>query len=445
MASDLLSIARSGVKAARIQLDITAQNIANASTEGYVRRSVSTEEVTSPGYLGQNRDVSLSGVRVTGVIRNADAFRLAEVRRTNADTVRADTEVTGLTDVNAALEDSGLYSAITGFETSLQQLAQDPTNSPLRASVISASQTMASSFNIAATQLDAVAQGQQSGASDGTDQVNMLAGELAKVNARLARAADATSDRSGLLDQRDTLLKKLSDYADIATSFASDGSVDVTLGGTSGAPLVSGATAQTLNLSTATDGTISFDVNGGTVTLSAGSLAGEQQVLAQVADVHSQLDTLANTVKDTVNTAQGNGAALDGSAGSNLFSGTGASDLALTTTDGAAIATATAGSAANSRDITNLTALRSALTTADPAGTMDKLLYHVSSTVQARTITRDALKTISDAAQTALSAQSGVDLDTEAINLTRFQQAFQASGRVMQVASDLFSTILAIK
>jgi flagellar hook-associated protein 1 FlgK len=42
-------------------------------------------------------------------------------------------------------------------------------------------------------------------------------------------------------------------------------------------------------------------------------------------------------------------------------------------------------------------------------------------------------------------AQAGVDLDTEAINLTRFQQAFQASGRVMQVASNLFDTILAIK
>ncbi len=86
-----------------------------------------------------------------------------------------------------------------------------------------------------------------------------------------------------------------------------------------------------------------------------------------------------------------------------------------------------------------------ALNSADPAGTMDTLIYQASATVQARTTTRDALKTISDAAKTALSAQAGVDLDTEAINLTRFQQAFQASGRVMQVAGNLFDTILSIK
>lgn len=445
MTTDLLSIARSATRAARTQLDVTAQNIANAGTDGYVRRTVSTEEVMTPGYVAGNRDVSLSGVRVTGVIRNADAFRQAEVRRTGADTARADTEVGGLTDIQSALEAPGVYSAITGFETALTQLAQSPTDTPLRASVIAAAQTLSNSFNIASNQLDAVAKGQQGGASDGVNQINTMSAELAKVNGRLARMADASSDRTGLLDQRDMLLEKLAGYADIATSFASNGAVDVTLGGASGAPLVTGATAQALAVTTAADGTIGFSVNGGAVTLSGGSLAGQQQVLASLADVHGQLDTLAKSVIDTVNTVQGNGAALDGSTGPALFSGTGAGSMALATTQGSAIATAAAGAAAGSRDTTNLTALRNALTSADPAGTMDTLIYQASATVQARTTTRDALKTISDAAKTALSAQAGVDLDTEAINLTRFQQAFQASGRVMQVAGNLFDTILSIK
>jgi flagellar hook-associated protein 1 FlgK len=128
-----------------------------------------------------------------------------------------------------------------------------------------------------------------------------------------------------------------------------------------------------------------------------------------------------------------------------LLAGTDAGSMATATTDGAAIATAAASAPPGSRDTTNLTALRNAMIAADPAGTMDNLLYQTSATVQARTTTRDALKTISDAATTALSAQAGVDLDTEAINLTRFQQAFQASGRVMQVATNLFETILSIK
>ncbi|HIQ17950.1 MAG TPA: flagellar hook-associated protein FlgK [Novosphingobium capsulatum] len=445
MASDLLTIARSGVKAARIQLDITAQNITNASTEGYVRRSVATEEVVSLGYLGQNRDVSLSGVRVSGVIRNADAFRQAEVRRTGADTARADTEVTGLENINAALENSGVYDAITGFEAALQQLTQAPTDTPLRAATIAAAQTMATSFNIASNQLDAVAAGQQAGAADGVAQVNAMASELAQVNARLSRMADVTTDRSGLFDQRDKILGQMARYANIATSFAPDGSVAVTLGGTSGAPLVSGNSAQSVAITTAADGTITYAVNGGAVTLSGGSLAGQQQVLVNVADVHTRLDDLARTVVNTVNTAQAGGTALDGTAGGALFSGSTAATIAMATTQGSAIATAGPGAPAGSRDISNLKALQNALTSADPAGTMDTILYHASAAVQSRTTTRDALKTISDAAKTALLAQSGVDLDTEAINLTRFQQAFQASGRVIQVASDLFNSLLAIR
>ncbi len=76
---------------------------------------------------------------------------------------------------------------------------------------------------------------------------------------------------------------------------------------------------------------------------------------------------------------------------------------------------------------------------------MDALLFDVSATVRGRTITRDTLDAIAGNARIALAAQAGVDLDQEALNLVRFQQAFQASGRVMQVASDLFDTLLAIR
>ena len=47
-------------------------------------------------------------------------------------------------------------------------------------------------------------------------------------------------------------------------------------------------------------------------------------------------------------------------------------------------------------------------------------------------------------ARIALEEQSGVDLDNEAANLIRYQQAFQASGKAMQVASDIFDTLLGI-
>ena len=47
-------------------------------------------------------------------------------------------------------------------------------------------------------------------------------------------------------------------------------------------------------------------------------------------------------------------------------------------------------------------------------------------------------------ASNAQQSVSGVNLDEEAANLLRYQQAYQASGKVMQIASTLFDTLLGL-
>lgn len=445
MASDLLSIGKSGAIAARTALDVTAQNITNASTDGYIRRSVLLREVTSSGGVSRTGDVSLSGVTLDRIVRNADMFRQSEVRRTGADAARANAEVSGLENIEDALDQSGVYDAIVGFEGALQQLASDPTDASLRASVVEKARTMTRTLNIAASSLDQVGQGLRFEATDGVSQVNILATELARVNLRLARAADASSDQTTLLDQRDHLLEQLSQYVDVTTTFAADDTVAVRVGGASGPLLVSGGTASAFGMTTAADGTISFTLGGNPVTPPGGSLAGKALALVKLKEIHDGLDAVAGSVVNTINTAQANGAALDGSAGQAMFSGTTAADIALTFDDGSKIATAPAGAGADSRDQTNLGAMRAALLTADPAGKTDSLIFDISSAVQGRTVTRDALESIANTAKITLSAQAGVSLDNEAANLLRFQQAFQASGRVMQVANEIFDTILQIR
>jgi flagellar hook-associated protein 1 FlgK len=44
----------------------------------------------------------------------------------------------------------------------------------------------------------------------------------------------------------------------------------------------------------------------------------------------------------------------------------------------------------------------------------------------------------------AQQSVSGVNLDEEAANLMRYQQAYQAAGKVMAIADSLFASILAI-
>ncbi len=445
MASDLLSIAKSGARAARVALDVTAQNIANASTEGFVRRSVNLEELSSAGGIGQIGGISLFGVRVVGVTRNADIVRQSEVRRTGSDAARADAELTGLENVEAAVEQSNLYPAIVDFEGSLQRLASDPVDPSLRANVIEQARTTASTFNVAANGLDAAGNSLRIEAADGVSQVNLLAGELARVNLSLSRASDASSDQTMLLDQRDTLLQKLSQYADVTTSIATDHTVSVRLGGSAGPQLVSGGTSSPFAMTTAANGTISFTLGGNPVALSAGSLAGKAQALVKLDDVRSRLDAVASSMMGAVNGAQASGVALNGSTGQPMFSGTGAGDIALAMNDGSLIATAPSGSGANSRNSANLDAMRNAFANADPAGNTNALLLDISGTVAGRKVTREALRSIADNSRIALEAQAGVDLDQEAVNLIRYQQAFQASGKAMQIAASLFDTLLQIR
>ncbi|MDE2436030.1 MAG: flagellar hook-associated protein FlgK [Sphingomonadales bacterium] len=434
-----------GGKAARAALDITAQNIANAGTEGYVRRSVRLSELATAGGWNRVNDLSLSGVRIDGITRNADMFRQAEMRRTGSDAARAKAELAGLQNGEAALEQSNLYPALTAFEGSLQQLATDPVDPSLRAAVLEDARSLTRTFNLAAQGLDQAGQGLRFEADDGVDQVNRGASELARINLQLTRAQPGTSDQATLLDRRDTLLQAISTQADVTTRFAADQTVEVRVGGSGGGLLVSGGTASPLVMNTAADGTVSFTLGGAPVTQAAGSLAGKAQALTAIRDNRTTLDGIANALASTANAAQANGVALDGTPGQPLFFGSGANGIVLALSSGAQLATAPSGAAAGSRNPANLDALRNALSANDIAGQANSLLFTAASAVAGRKTTSDALDTIASSARIALDGQAGVDLDQEAANLVRYQQAFQANGKAIQVASTLFDTLLSLK
>ncbi len=60
-------------------------------------------------------------------------------------------------------------------------------------------------------------------------------------------------------------------------------------------------------------------------------------------------------------------------------------------------------------------------------------------------ISVDALEILKDQAIEARDRVSGVSLDREAADLIRFQQAYQASAQVMQVATRLFDAVLQVR
>src|SRR5690606_35919819 len=238
-----------------------------------------------------------------------------------------------------AVEQAGIFPAIVEFEGALQQLGADPVDPSLRAAAVATAETLANKFNIAANSLDSVAEGAQFEARAAVDQANILAAELARVNVRLARAGAGSSDRASLLDQRDLMLEKLSGIASIATTFGPDGGVSVPVGGSTGPVLVTGNTASSIAMTIGGDGTRSFDSGDTDVALNGGSLAGRALALKEVAEVRTQMDSLAETIATMANTAQTNGVALDGLPGQPLFNGTTAGTIRAAFSDGSMLAT----------------------------------------------------------------------------------------------------------
>ena len=72
------------------------------------------------------------------------------------------------------------------------------------------------------------------------------------------------------------------------------------------------------------------------------------------------------------------------------------------------------------------------------------MLLSLSSRIAGLETTREGLSIIAGSAAAELLTETGVDLDEEAATLIRLQQAFEANSRVIQVANDIFDTILGL-
>jgi len=60
-------------------------------------------------------------------------------------------------------------------------------------------------------------------------------------------------------------------------------------------------------------------------------------------------------------------------------------------------------------------------------------------------IAQTALQVVYEQAVTARDEVSGVSLDQEAADLIRYQQAYQAAAKILQISSQLFDSVLQVR
>lgn len=445
--SDLLSIGKSGVLAYRDALSGISENVVNANNDGFARRQVTIKEQTSsagPQYLYRN-SASFLGVQPATVSRVWDQYKATNAWSANSDDQAAGTKAQYLGTVETTLDDSnsGMGTKLTAIFTSASALAADPEDTTLRQGMIYALSDAVGTIGQTYNNLAKVATTVGDQAQYAVASINQAAAALARINVSLKTAPAGTSGRAALEDQRDTLIGQISNNIGVDAKFETDGSVTLRLNNYSGDPLVSSDSnlPSLLSLNRATDGRLSLTlVNDGaasSASATSGVLAGLTSVANTIFDRRQQLDDLAANLSGSFQIWQEAGTDGNGDPGAALLSGTTALTLRLDVTDPSKIAAQDADGA--NGNLLKLADLRgSGGLEASWHSIVNESALQVSSAKSQAT----AAATQKNSAYSDLDSTSGVDLDAEAADLMRYQQAYSASAKIIQTAKDTLQAVL---
>ena len=219
---DGLYIAKSGVQAARIGLNVTGQNISNAGTAGYTRQRVDLSAIspTALGMLyGHGGALVGEGVMATGVSQMRNPFLDGQYRSQNAQCGLSSTQLSALQDIEEALNESttdGLSAAFGDLIQQLEGLTSSGNSTATESTVKEAASLLATRFNVAASQLETI-RNQQYDYLDqyGVDKVDSLLKNIAGLSDQIKNADIAGTPALELMDQRNQMIDELSQYVNI--------------------------------------------------------------------------------------------------------------------------------------------------------------------------------------------------------------------------------------
>jgi len=437
--SDLLAIGYTGLRAYSKALSTVGDNIANAQTPGYARRRLDLAEVPAGTNMVLYRGSSTpGGVDIKGVVRSVDQWLINDARISSGDSERAAAKLDWMNRVESALSDdsNGIKTALTTLYTTADQLTADPSNPTLRAQFLQAASDVAAGFQTAANRLSSLSDGVSAAGTAEVSQFNTNLDALEQINVGLRKARDGSTNQAALMDERDRLLDQLSSQAGVSASFDAHGAVTLRATG-SGDLLVGGGVVTPIAMTTAADGRIAYTIGGSAFPNATGSLAGFAEAANHIADQRAGLDTMATQFAGELNVVHQGGIDADGNAGQPLFTGTSAATLTATPLTASQVAAADATS--GNGNMLALGAMRGA-NDAEAAWS-----GHIATQAQATASARAqdaAATTRADAAAAARDSVSEVNLDNEAADLLRFQQAYSAAARTIQVARETMQTLL---
>ncbi len=245
--SNLLNIGSSGLQSFQRSLNTIGHNIANVNTEGYSKQNVNLSsrdpQLNGFGFSG-------TGVKTTSITRSYDAFIENNLRNSTSSAKEFEVfhSLATLIDNVIADPDAGMSTSMQSFFDAVQDVADTPSAIAPREVLLEEGKHLAGQFNELASWLDSVRGQVNSDVRGSVSQINKLSHSIADLNESIVIEQGRSNNQpaNDLLDQRDNLIRELSEYVSITTSQQEDGAVNVLAG--IGQVLVVGNRASTLEV-----------------------------------------------------------------------------------------------------------------------------------------------------------------------------------------------------
>lgn len=307
--NSIMNIATSGLKTAQTQLRVTADNIANVDTPGYIRKVADQSAAVTNGYG--------SGVDITRVRLATDRFLQAASLSAGADAARQTVRYELYDQIQNQFgdpsSDSNFFAQVDKLFASYATLAESPTSSAGRQDTIYKTQAIFNQASGIASQIQSARQEADGRLQSAVETVNPLLEQIAKLNKTIASGTVSNEDVTGAQNAQLGLINELSKYMDVKVEARSNGGVTLrTNAGTTlvgeGAATLSYQSAGTVDATTAFSDIMITEPSGTRWPLLDGVSSGEIRGLVEIRDVDApaaaaRLGELTAKLADELNRA----------------------------------------------------------------------------------------------------------------------------------------------
>lgn len=455
-----LYIGRDALMTQQLSISVTGQNIANVDTAGYCRQRVNLESKsiqTSQGNIG-------TGVMAKGVVRIYDQFLNAGIQEEIQQKGRWQAQSRSMQQVEIVFDESsdyGLSRHMGQFWDSWQALTLNPSGYAQRNALVTSSENLAFNFQEKFRSLEQVQKDMDVQIVAAVGEINALASQVASLNTKIQQLEMGGGTANALRDQREVLIRQLSEKINFSTREDAAGRVTLTLG--DGRDLVGNPPFGKLTTAENADGY--HDLQWDTVPptsidnqhVTAGNLSGWMKIRdSLVPEYKDKLDLLARQIINQVNEIHRQGQGLDGATGNDFFSGNSASTLQVNPdiVDHVEWIAAAGGSGppesigGDNTQAMAIAALQNKKTMDGGSATFDTyfnaLVSKVGSDVQKASVQLDHYTMTVEQMENYRESVSGVSLDEEMVNLVKYQQGYAAAAKLIDSVREMMDTVLAM-